>query len=218
MNGKTILAALALVPSLALAQMQPMPPPTQRSTNWQFAVRSAYAVPFGKSTSASGDELSQVIKSDIPLALEVNYRLNDEVYLGGMFQYGFGSLSSPLAAACAGASCSASTLRFGVNAFWHVSPKKQLDPWLGIGMNYEQMKVSRSDLGGSEDLTISGLEFLNMQFGVDFQASHLFAVGPYMSAGLGQYVHVDAGGTSGDISNKAVHGWLNFGLKMTFNP
>jgi hypothetical protein len=63
------------------------------------------------------------------------------------------------------------------------------------------------------------LEWLNAQVGLDFHLSPLFALGPFFSAGVGQYTHVDAPNNSGgDISNKAMHGWFNFGARISFTP
>ena len=222
MNSRTLAVVLAVAPLAAVAQVPGMAPPAQqqpRSTNWQFALRSGYALPFGRATDAAGDDLSSSVAGDLPLGLEVNYRLNPEIYLGGAFQYGFSSLSSAVGNSCpSGVSCSAHTLRFGVNAFYHVSPRQTLDPWLGIGMNFEQLTFRAAANGASSDATIWGLEFLDAQFGLDYQASSLFAIGPFVSASLGQYSHVDGGGTSGDIANRAVHGWFKFGLKLSFDP
>ena len=222
MYSRTLVVLLAIAPLGAAAQVPAPAAPLQqqpRSTNFQFAVRSGYAVPFGSATSAAGDSLSSTVGGDLPLGLEVNYRLNPEVYLGAAFQYGFSSLSSTLSNACpSGVSCSAHTLRLGLNAFYHISPRQTLDPWVGIGMNYEQLSFSASANGASNSATIWGFEFLDAQFGLDYQASSLFSVGPFLSAALGQYSHVDGGGVSGDIANKAVHGWFKFGLKMSFNP
>jgi opacity protein-like surface antigen len=222
MHSKTLAVVLAVAPLAALGQVpapaqQPQPQP--RSTNWQFAVRSGYALPFGKATSAAGDDLSASFSGDVPLGLEVNYRLNPQVYLGGDFQYGFASLSDEMKRACpAGVSCSAHTVRFGVNAFYHLRPWQTIDPWAGIGMNFELGSFTASANGTSSDATIYGLEFLDAQLGFDYQASSTIAFGPFLSASLGQYSHIDSPESSGTISNTAMHGWFKFGLKLSFNP
>jgi len=224
MYSRTLAVMLAVAPLGAVAQAPanwPVQPVQQqpRSTNWQFAVRSGYALPFGRATSAAGDNLSATVAGDVPLGLEVNYRLNPQVYLGAAFQYGFSSMSDTLKNACpSGVSCSAHTVRVGVNAFYHLSPRQTIDPWVGVGMNVETLTFTAAAGGASSGATIWGFELLDAQFGLDYQASSLFSIGPFLSASLSQYSYVDSPVASGNIANKAVHGWFKFGLKMSFNP
>ncbi len=216
MKRTLLVASIVLIPPAAFAQMGTN---QGRSTNFELGLRAAYAVPFGKSTDTPGDDLSQTIRRDVPVTLDVNYRFNEEVYGGGYFSYGFAALGDPVAAACAsGASCSAHTLRIGLAAYYHIAPRAQYDPWLGLSVGYEQASVSASGPGGSGDATISGFELMNLQLGLDYRASSLFAVGPFVSGGVGQYSRIDAGSTSGNISNTALHGWVSFGLRLSFTP
>src|SRR5712691_9163364 len=189
MKRTLLVASLLFVPAAAFAEMGTKP---VRSTSIEFGLRAAYAIPFGKSTDSQGDE----------------------VYGGLYFSYGFASLGDPLVAACGSASCSAHTLRVGLQMDYHFVPWGQYDPWLGASLGYEQASAS----GPGGDATISGFEFLNVQFGVGYRVSSLFAIGPFLGVGIGQFSHVDAGGTSGSISNTALHGWMNFGLRMSFTP
>ncbi len=211
MKRTLLVASLLFVPAAAFAEMGTKP---VRSTSIEFGLRAAYAIPFGKSTDSQGDDLNQFVSHDIPLTLDVSYRFSDEVYGGLYFSYGFASLGDPLVAACGSASCSAHTLRVGLQMDYHFVPWGQYDPWLGASLGYEQASAS----GPGGDATISGFEFLNVQFGVGYRVSSLFAIGPFLGVGIGQFSHVDAGGTSGSISNTALHGWMNFGLRMSFTP
>jgi len=216
MKRTLLVAVLVLIPAAAFAQMGTN---QGRSLNFEIGLRTAYALPFGKATDSPGDDLNQTIRRDVPVTLDLNYRFSEEVYGGGYFSYGFAALGSPVAASCAsGTSCSARTLRLGLAAYYHMAPRGQYDPWLGISAGYEQATLSASGSGGSRDATIAGFELANVQLGLDYRTSSLFAVGPFVSAGVGQYSHVDAGSTSGSISNTALHGWLSFGLRMSFMP
>jgi len=209
-------ALLLLIPAGAFAQMGT---DRGRNTNFEIGLRTAYAMPFGKATDSAGDDLNQTIRRDVPVTLDLNYRFSDAVYAGGYLSYGFAALGSPIAASCASnTSCSARTMRLGLAAYYHLSPVGQYDPWLGASVGYEQATLSASGPGGSSDATISGFELMNLQLGFDYRASSLFAVGPFVSAGVGQYTHMEAGSTSGSISNTALHGWVSFGLRMSFMP
>jgi outer membrane protein W len=218
MKATSLVASIVLVPAVAFAEMAPSN--QTRSTNVEIGLRGGYAVPFGKIDDAPGDDLNQFVKGDVPLTIELNYRFFEQFLAGIYFSYGFGSNGDFVAQNCAGgASCSVSTLRFGIGGYFHLMPRNQFDPWLGASLGYEQFKFSASGPGGSADVTTSGVEFLNAQAGLDFHLSPLFAIGPFVSAGFGQYTHIDApNNQSGDIGNKAIHGWFNFGARISFTP
>lgn len=221
MKTTLLVAAIVLVPAGAFAEMAPSN--QVRSTNIEIGLRGGYAIPFGKSTDTAGDDLSQFIKGSVPLTIELNYRFFEQFLAGFYFSYGFGSVGDGISQNCAsGVSCSEHTLRFGIGGYYHLMPRNQLDPWLGASLGYEQASLSASGPGGNAKATISGLEFLNFQAGFDYHFSPLFAAGPFLSAGFGEFSHAEAnspsGNTSQDISNKAVHGWFNFGVRISFTP
>jgi hypothetical protein len=217
MRNLWVLALVLVLP--ASVRAEPLLGFEKRSSPWQLSLRTAFALPFGNLTDASGDSMSQMFSNDIPIALEVNYRISPQVYLGAFGQYGFAALSSPLAATCSAGSCALRTLRFGVGAYWHLRPRDTLDPWLGLAIDWEQARISASGAGGSGDATIWGFEYPVLQAGVDWQSSPSLAFGPYVAVSMGEYYHADySGGPSGSIDNRSVHGWFDIGLKMTFSP
>jgi len=64
---------------------------------------------------------------------------------------------------------------------------------------------------------VSGLEFANLQAGVNLLATKALAIGPFVSFSLGQYgSFVTEGDLLGDvdedIEETALHQWLVFGL------
>jgi hypothetical protein len=216
MRNLSVLALLLVLP--ASVRAEPLLGFEKRSSPWQISLRTAFALPFGNATDAAGDSMTATMSNDIPIALEVNYRISPQVYLGAFGQYGFAALSSPLANSCASISCSLRTMRFGVGAYWHLRPHDTLDPWLGLAIDWEQMQMSASGPGGSADQSIWGFEYPVLQAGMDWQSSPNFAFGPYVSISAGQYVYGSAGGSSGSIDNKAYHGWFDIGLKASFSP
>jgi hypothetical protein len=217
MKTTSLIASIVLVPASAFAEMTPAN--QSRSTKIEIGLRGAYAVPFGKIDDALGDNLDQWIEGDLPLMIELNYRFVEQVLGGIYFSYGFGSNGDFVTQQCArGASCSGSTLRFGIGVYYHLMPQNQLDPWFGTSFGYEQFKLDVSGPGGSAYLTASGVEFFNAQAGLDFHLSPLFAIGPFVSAAVGRYIYIDAPGQSGVISNKAMHGWFNLGARISFTP
>jgi len=84
-------------------------------------------------------------------------------------------------------------------------------------MAYEWGKLTGEAGGVSADVKISGFEFLNLQAGLDYALASGFGFGPFVQFTLGQYSTVDAGSQSADITNTALHSWLQFGFRGTLN-
>jgi hypothetical protein len=92
---------------------------------------------------------------------------------------------------------------------------------LGTGWEWTQFKAS----AGAESIstTFSGWEYFNVQAGVDFSLSPMFALGPYLGYFGGTYTNVSVSGTvlsqseSIPSANRAFHGWFQFGVKGTVN-
>ena len=168
-------------------------------------LRLGYALPMGSVMKDSS--MSDGVSGMIPIWLDLGYMVTPNIMVGLYGQYGFVSLKN-----CEG-DCSASNLRLGVQGQYHLSPAEKLDPWFGLGIGYESMSMKRTGVEGSA----SGLEFLNLQAGLDYKLSPAFGIGPFLSFSLGQYSSVSSGDLSMDIPEKAMHQWLTFGVRGAFN-
>jgi len=186
----------------------------------ELGLRAGYGVPFG--STAEGYDLKGNLSGLIPVWLDVGYRLNPHIFLGGFFQFGFGL--SP--EGCGGSiSCSQSNMRFGLQAHYHFLPAKIYDPWIGIGAGYEILNqtVSGNFFGPfSGSGSASGFEFGNVQAGLDLKIAKGFTLGPFATFTLARFssgdLSLSEAGTTTTISgiqNKALHEWLMFGLKAT---
>src|SRR5207237_1358248 len=117
-----------------------------------LGLRLGYAIPMGKAGAGAGamaPDLKDEVKSMIPIQVDVGYRFNPNIYLGGSVQYAFAQLNTDKKE-CDG--CSAKDLTFGVNVAYHISPDASFDPWVGAGVGYETTKLS---LGGI-DASVKG--------------------------------------------------------------
>ena len=190
---------------------------------FELGLRTGYGIPFGHTGKAPGDttddKLSSSIKGEIPLWVDLGYRLNPAMYVGASFQYGFGLV--PDNQCPSPASCSVSDLRLDANFIYHLTPDQAAEVWLGFGAGYEWLRFSASALGITVDGSGSGFEFANFQIGADIAATPVFALGPFVSFSLGQYRHVSLNGggqsTDADITDKSLHEWLVLGVKGTFD-
>lgn len=217
-------AATTAAPAAPAATPEPAPAASGASQGgFQFGLRLGYGIPLGKASGADNADLSNVVSGQIPIWLDVGYRITPAIYVGLYGQYGIAFVNKDQNTECKadGVSCSASDIRFGVNAHYHFSPGQSVDPWAGIGIGYEILGFSGS--GGGQDVSSStkGLEFLNLQGGADFLATSGLSVGPFASFSLGQYssTSVTAPGIdqSGSIDNTAMHEWLVIGVRGAYN-
>ena len=187
---------------------------------FKLGLRLGYAVPAGKidgdqtagTVTVPGVKLGDETSGQVPIWIDAGYMVTPNVLVGLYGQYGFVSVKN-----CdTGVSCSAHDLRIGVQGQYHIMPSESVDPWLGLGIGYESLGTSRSAAGMSQDGSLSGWEFLNLQGGVDFLATSAFTVGPFLSISLDQFSSASVGSVSADITNKALHEWITFGAKGTF--
>lgn len=185
---------------------------------FSLGLRLGYGIPMGtvvKDDAGASISLSDGISGKIPIWLDAGWRFDPSMYLGAYFEYGPAFVKD-----CpAGIDCSASDVRLGVNFLYHFAPAASFDPWIGLGIGYEWLNLSVAGI----DAGYGGWEYVNVQLGGDFAVGAGFALGPYVVFGLGQYGSVSAtvGGQSASASipsgNQALHEWLQFGLKGTFN-
>lgn len=204
---------LGLFSSTAMAQEKPI----------SLGLRVGYGIPMGKvqdDLTVAGQtqefKLSDTVSSALPaLQLDAGYFVTPEIMVGGYFGYALLSVADD---ACpSGADCSANQLRFGIQGQYHLSRGESLDPWFGLGFGYESISTSISAGGQSVDGSISGLEFVSLNGGADFEVADGIGVGPYVSFALGQYSKVsDSAGNDVDIDKTAMHQWLTLGVKGTF--
>lgn len=212
-----------------------------------LGLRLGYALPMGKLGTAatpgttpntSKDDLSDTVTGMVPIWIDVGYRVNPAIYVGGFFQYGFGFVNKDNSTACnQGISCSAHDIALGANIHYHIQPAAQFDPWIGAGLGYEILGVSESGTAtaqvGTQAISITvddsgstkGFQFLILEAGGDFTPAPDFVVGPFVSFALGQYSTYSVSGTSGgvtrsqdgDLTDTGMHEWLTIGVRGQFN-
>jgi hypothetical protein len=222
-NGamKTALALLCLLGGLALsgvARAEPARPVD--SPGIELGVRLGYMIPFGEVSGDTGNGLASLVSGGIPVILEAGYRFDAALTLGAVFQYAFLKINDN---ACTGnADCSGSVVRLGVQGLYHADLGKMVVPWVGLGAGYEWGNITASNAFGGTAESVSGWEFLTLQAGGDIHLgpATAIAVGPYVSFSIARYGsgsgHIGDLGFSSDFTNPAVHEWLQFGVRGTF--
>jgi hypothetical protein len=176
-----------------------------------LSARLAFAVPMG--SLAEGTTLSDGISGGLPVILEVAGRINRNVSVGLVGQYGYMMTKN-----CdTGASCSASDYQVLVEGIYNLRTGSTIDPWFGLGVGWEKLSLSESAGGASQSASVSGLGLVALQVGGNFVAAPQVEVGPFLSFSMGKYGSASASGQSADIPMTAFHEWLQIGVRGTFN-
>jgi hypothetical protein len=175
----------------------------------KVGLRVGYGLPMGE--IAKDVKMSDAYSGMIPIWLDLGYMVTPNIMVGLYGQYGIMMLSSDAKDGCdaLNVDCSASDIRFGLQGQYHLSPGESMNPWFGLGIGMEMVNAKVGDAKAG----YSGLEFANLQGGLDFKAGPL-DVGPFVSFSLGQYSKT-TGDNSADIKDKGMHQWLVLGIKGT---
>jgi hypothetical protein len=203
-----------------------------------FALRTGYALPVGD-LADGGDEIADGVAGQVPIWADLGVRYDRHSFFGLYFAYGIGVLSSQIADGCdrdealsgADVDCSARVMRFGIEYLYHARSSPEIDPWVGFGMGWEWLSMSESASLGAESATVrvgfDGLEYFNLQAGVDYAIARPFSLGAFLMFTLASYGNVSiscdgdgcaSAGASADITSQSTHSWIGAGVKATFLP
>lgn len=200
-------------------------PAAAEGLNLDLSLRGGYAIPFGN--AASDESLNDFVSGAIPFEIDADFLITERWSAGLYFTYGFARVAdrvkNDVEEGMGLEDISGHRLqRLGIQSRYRFSPDADFAPWLGLGLGYEWTWFLEGVLEGHEvEMGFSGFEFA-FQGGVDYQVSKSVTLGPYATLGFGQFgkmkVRVeDEGDHSSDIDDKAMHEWLQLGLKATFS-
>ncbi len=203
-------------PELATIAESPAPAPGTVPANKgvQMALGVGYSIPFGDVDNS----LSQAdfISRELPLILELGYKVTPHFYFGSYVGYGFGDGGSMVDKLCISSSvtCSLSTVRIGFNLRYHILPEKMVNPYFGVGMGHESASFRASGPDDTAMVIAKGIEFARFTVGADFRTNPFVGFGPYVNLGIGTYTSVNGG----PIADAQIHGWLNLGMRVALFP
>jgi hypothetical protein len=193
-------------------------PPGPPESGVSIGLSLGYGLPMG---NVSGSQkMTDLYSGAMPLQLDVGWRFNPNLYLGGFFQYSFAFLSSAQNAACTAngwTSCSGGVMQFGADFVYTILPYATFAPYVGLGLGWEIASLSYTSASQSLSESVSGFQFARIIVGGDFRVGSAFRVGPFVNFSLGQFSSLSSpnSAANGSISDKAIHTWLQFGLKGT---
>ena len=191
---------------------------------FQLSIRPGIAIPSG--SAAKDSSQSDTFGPQFSTTLDIGGKVMKYLFIGGYLGFGVGGSGGKLSDQCskANATCTAVSLRIGVEAFFNILPDDKINPWVGYGIGFESSGIGVSGAGSDVTQTASGIEFAHLMGGVDFRVSRVFGIGPFLDLSLSQYSKTSVSGSgaaltgSGDIQDKAIHEWITIGAKVTFFP
>ncbi len=157
---------------------------------------------------------SSWIDYEIPLQVDVSYKIVPNLSVGAYYAYGFGAVKS------GSGLDSVRDMRAGIQAAVAFLPRAKLDPWIGAGTGWGWLGAK----GGGAEMTINGWEKLTIQAGLDYHLTDKAAVGLFASYASGEYRDgkITIPGTkwaSGSIGSgeAATHGLFTIGVRGTLD-
>ncbi|WP_147451298.1 outer membrane beta-barrel protein [Corallococcus llansteffanensis] len=214
MTARSIIPSLVL--SLSLWALPAAADDAPSNSGLALGVRAAYGVPVGDAVEDSSQ--SELFGTTVAPQVDLSYFFGRQLSLGAYFQYGFAKGPED----CNDVTeCNSRVLRFGVDLDYHFAPDAFVAPWVGVGVGYESGSVEIGEDGALATVSLSGWDLGHAHFGVDFQLTRSIAVGPYVSASLGQYSEMTSSVFGGaevtrDIPSeqKALHLWIQPGVRV----
>jgi opacity protein-like surface antigen len=203
--------------------VDPRIPPAARG--FQAALRSGVQFPWGEASDAEGDSLGARYAWQVPLLIDVGFKLDKPWFLGLYGGVGYGAVGSGDAAeqACAekNVSCSTVSYQLGVQAQYHLAASDQLNPWLGVGAGYELFQQSLTAGKYQEEQRTSGVTLLKLMLGLDYRGT--FGFGPFAEVSVGRFqatrTLVDGGEShEGSVDPSAWHGFVAIGARLVVLP
>jgi len=201
----------------------PEPTPLPRR-GFQAALRPGIAFPLGGLSGSRS--MSDVAGAQIPLLLDVGFKVSPHVFLGAYGSFGLGFVTSAFEEVqCRARDCGARSVHVGAQVQYHASPASEVNPWIGYGIGYEWLWTT-----GIAGTSYRGPEYARFMLGVDLRLSRSIGLGPVADLTLAQYTDASAepdvaGGTAGarggasvDLSDKALHEWVTLGFRVVAYP
>jgi hypothetical protein len=208
------LAALAVVSGLfgaGRARADGLPVSVGASAGW--------AAPLG--SAERGARLRDTTFGTVPLGLDASYRVLSSLGIAAHVTYGIGV---PTLCQSTG-DCTASLgtdvgLVFGIR--WHLPRIGPTSPLVDLGLGYEWFSARFADAGAHSARSYRGPLLTSGRFAAPFRVGAHWTVGPLVELSVGtftaQSLQTNVASISQDVASRAVHAWLQLGIRLAFVP
>jgi hypothetical protein len=177
---------------------------------------------YGQTTAFNTSmSLDYWITGQVPISVELGYRIDRRFVVGLSGQYGFAFVNKDHTIPCNdGVSCSASVSKIDAGAIWNILPDARIAPWVGLGAGYEWATIAQEGRIMSR-ATVRGPEYANLRGGADFPVAPGLRLGPFFGLSFGRY---ESASFTGLVATPAptftmteVHEWLVVGARGTYD-
>jgi hypothetical protein len=101
----------------------------------------------------------------------------------------------------------------GAQAQLHLAPRRAVDPWFAMGVGY---RVFASTAAGQSTSVHQAVQLPRVGLGVDYRVSHVFAIGPFVSADLSLFMGEPRPGQPG-ATHTTVGSFVSAGISSRFD-
>jgi hypothetical protein len=217
---KSLIAAFAIAVLAAAA-----PAHADEAAGLTLGLRAAYGLPLGD--AGDGANLRGLTTGAIPMQLEAGWRFDEHWFAGAFFSWGptyAGSDARDLLRAQGLNDVSGHAVqRLGLQGIYTILPEQRFAPWVGLSVGYEWALYADAKLSDGREIEVGlgGFEAA-VQVGGDYRLTPNFSIGPFATFNVGQYrSHLTwiehSENTTASVEDRGIHGWLQVGLKGTFN-
>ncbi len=198
------------------------PNPTEARTGFRLGARAAAAFPVGKTEAGEDSQLSRVFGTALPLTLDVGAQVSPSFYVGVYGSWVVGSAGTNADAACAKVDCSVYGARLGLDLELRLARSGSPLPWLSYAFGWSADEIDLESGGKTEQHAYGGLDFATLLAGADFSVGEHLAVGPFGGVSLSVYLYevdaVDGTGSNKAVTDPAVHGYIQAGVRGVLFP
>jgi len=192
---------------------------------FSVGARLGFGFPFGDRATVVGVPQSMGPSANytglVPIWIDAGYRFTKVVYVGGYFQYGFllvGEHGCPPPVT----GCNARDIRAGAAVHVHFMPRSAADLWVGLGLGYEGSSITYDNGVQSATRSNDGIEFANVQVGLDMHPRFGIDWGPFVSFSVDQYRNETQTVPTGSqktyaLLDKTLHYFLVLGMRVQFD-
>lgn len=181
-------------------------PPARR---WTVGARVGFAFGLGKLDGTT--EMRDAVDQQIPVQLDVAFRVRPRLAVGAYGAYGFGRVSGTMQVSCGGGgACTSTALRLGGQVLYYFEGEERT-PWIGLGAGWQSLSVDT----GPVELEVTGWEYLVLQGGIDIHESARIHLGGFLSGSLGRFTRQTVGGFSTPLDART-HEWITLGVRGEF--
>jgi hypothetical protein len=155
--------------------------PNQRTGHVVLSLSGAWTIPAGELDSVHGEPSYLGPGPAAGAALGVGVGRSTVLGLWGEYQWLHSNANC--------ASCAAPSPAAGLFVRYYLLEGARFDPWLEYGVGVRTLRLKAFEL----PFTYSGLEWLRVQIGGDWMATHFLGFGPFLEASAGTLTQVPAG-------------------------